>query len=64
MNLNAIMKNRSKAAYITLACAAVSLVTLIVFCIYGAVFNYFDVMVMLDLLFGAICFAGYFVFKT
>lgn len=40
-------------------CALLSLVTLIGYCIYGVMYNYFDTVVFLSLVLGAACAQGY-----
>ena len=53
------MKAKSISAKLSLAAAAVSVITLLVFLIYGAVYSYMDSMVALALLLGAVCAAAY-----
>lgn len=53
------MKGKSISAKISLAAAAVTLVTLIAFCIYGAVYSYWDYMVFAALALGTACGAAY-----
>lgn len=53
------MKGKSMSAKISLISAAVCLVTLVAFCIYGAVYDYFDYIVAITLALGAACAAAY-----
>lgn len=48
-------KVKSLSAKASLLSAAVNLVTLVVFCIYGAVYDYFDTVVFLTLALGVVC---------
>lgn len=59
-----IFSGRNAASYLNLACAAFSLVIAVVFCIYGAVFNYYDSIVCLNLILAAVCFIGFFLFNA
>ncbi len=54
-----LFKSKSVSAKLSLLSAALGLVTLIIFCIYGAVYDYFDIVVFLTLGLGAACAAGY-----
>lgn len=49
------MKGKSMSAKLSLIGALVSLVALIAFCIYGAVYDYFDYMVASSLALGTSC---------
>lgn len=53
------IKSKSASARLSLLGAALSLATLAIFCVYGAVYDYFDVAVFLALALGAACAAGY-----
>lgn len=53
------MKGKSISAKLSLAAAAVTLITLIVFVIYGAVYSYLDSVVILALALGVVCAAAY-----
>lgn len=53
------MKAKSISTKLSLAAAAVSVITLVVFLIYGAVYSYMDSMVALAVLLGAVCAAAY-----
>lgn len=53
------MKAKSKSAQFSLLAAAAGLITLIVFSIYGAVYDYFDYIVALTLALGVVCAVGY-----
>ena len=48
-------KATSLSAKVSLLSAAVNLVTLVIFCIYGAVYDYFDTVVFLALALGVVC---------
>ena len=48
-------KVKSLSAKVSLLSAAVNLVTLVIFCIYGAVYDYFDTVVFLALALGVVC---------
>ena len=48
-------KVKSLSAKASLLSAAVNLVTLVIFCIYGAVYDYFDTAVFLALALGVAC---------
>ncbi len=52
------------SALTSLCGAILSLVTLIVFCIYGVVYDYFDTVVCICLAAGAICFFVYLVINN
>lgn len=53
------MKGKSMSAKLSLIGAAVCLVTLTTFCIYGAVYDYFDSVVAIALALGTACAAVY-----
>ena len=53
------MKGKSISAKLSLAAAAVTLITRIVFVIYGAVDSYLDSVVILALALGVVCAAAY-----
>lgn len=53
------MKGKSMSAKLSLIGAAVCLVTLTAFCIYGAVYDYFDSVVAIALALGTACAAVY-----
>lgn len=53
------IKSKSASAKLSLLSAALGLVTLIIFCIYGVVYDYFDIVVFLTLALGVVCAAGY-----
>ena len=53
------IRSKSASAKLSLLSAALSLVTLVIFCIYGIVYDYFDIVVFLTLALGAACAAGY-----
>ena len=53
------MKGKSISAKLSLAAAAVTLITLIVFVIYGAIYSYLDSVVILALALGVVCAAAY-----
>lgn len=61
--VNQVKKKRSVQAYISIAAAALSLVIAIGFCIYGAVFDYFDVVVLINLLVAALASGIYFFYS-
>lgn len=48
-------KVKSLSAKVSLLSAALNLVTLVIFCIYGAVYDYFDTVVFLALALGVVC---------
>lgn len=48
-------KVKSLSAKVSLLSAALNLVTLVIFCIYGAVYDYFDTVVSLALALGVVC---------
>lgn len=48
-------KVKSLSARVSLLSAALNLVTLVIFCIYGAVYDYFDTVVFLALALGVVC---------
>lgn len=48
-------KVKSRSAKVSLLSAALNLVTLVIFCIYGAVYDYFDTVVFLALALGVVC---------
>lgn len=49
------LKSKSASAKLSLLSGALGLVTLAAFCIYGAVYDYFDIVVFLTLALGGIC---------
>lgn len=53
------MKKKGLSVKAAFCAGALSLLTLIVFLIYGAVYDYLDYMVVLSLLVGVACAAGY-----
>lgn len=53
------MKGTSISAKLSLAAAAVTVVTLVVFLIYGTVYRYLDSVVIIALVLGAVCAAAY-----
>lgn len=53
------MKKKGLSVKAAFCAAALSLLTLIVFLIYGAVYDYLDYMVALSLILGAACAAAY-----
>ena len=53
------MKGKSMSAKLSLIAAAVGLITLVVFIIYGAVYDYLDYMVAATLALGVACAVGY-----
>ena len=53
------MKGKSISAKLSLAAAAITLITLIVFVIYGAIYSYLDSVVILALALGVVCAAAY-----
>lgn len=53
------MKGKSLSAKLCLAGGAVDLLALAAFCVYGAVYSYLDIVVILALALGAVCAAGY-----
>lgn len=53
------MKGKSRSAYVSMAGGLLSLVTLVVYVIYGCMYDYFDGVVALSLVLGAACAAGY-----
>lgn len=53
------MKATSISAKLSLAAAAVTLVTLVVFVIYGAIYSYLDSVVIIALALGVVCAAVY-----
>lgn len=53
------LNGKSLSAKACLLGGAVNLVTLAAFCIYGAMYDYFDTVVFLSFLLGAACAAGY-----
>ena len=54
-----LIKSKSASAKLSLLSAALGLATLAIFCVYGAVYDYFDTVVFLTLALGAACAAGY-----
>lgn len=54
-----LIKSKSASAKLSLLSAALGLATLVIFCVYGAVYDYFDTVVFLTLALGAACAAGY-----
>lgn len=54
-----LIKSKSASAKLSLLSGALGLVTLIIFCVYGAVYDYFDTVVFLTLALGVACAAGY-----
>lgn len=52
-------KVKSLSAKVSLLSAALNLVTLVIFCIYGAVYDYFDTVVFAALALGVVCAALY-----
>lgn len=52
-------KGKNLSAKMSLIGGGLNLVTLIIFCIYGAVYDYFDTVVFLTLVLGVVCAAGY-----
>ncbi|SCJ01959.1 Uncharacterised protein [uncultured Flavonifractor sp.] len=48
-------KVKSLSAKVSLLSAALNLVTLVIFCIYGAVYDYFDTVVFAALALGVVC---------
>lgn len=53
------LKNKSLSVKASLLGAALNLITLVVFCIYGLVYDYFDSVVFLTLILGVVCAAAY-----
>lgn len=53
------MKGKSMSVKLSLIAAAAGLITLVVFIIYGAVYDYLDYMVAVTLALGVVCAAGY-----
>ena len=53
------MKGKSISAKLSLIAAAVNLVALVAFIIYGAIYSYMDSMVVLALLLGVVCGGAY-----
>ena len=53
------MKGKSISAKLSLIAAAVNLVALVAFIIYGAIYSYMDSIVVLALLLGAVCGLAY-----
>lgn len=53
------MKGKSMSAKLCLAGGAIDLLALAAFCVYGAVYSYLDLVVILALALGAACAAGY-----
>lgn len=49
------LKSKSASAKLSLLSGALGLVTLAAFCVYGAVYDYFDIVVFLTLALGGIC---------
>ncbi len=47
------------SAKLSLICAGLNLITLVAFCIYGVVYDYFDSVVCLAFILGVVCFALY-----
>lgn len=54
-----IIKEKSRSAKASLLGGAVNLVVLVIYCIYGAVYDYFDAVVFLTLALGIVCAACY-----
>jgi len=54
-----MLKEKGTGVRISFLCAAVSLVGLIAYLIYGIVYHYLDSVVLLAFLAGALCAAGY-----
>ena len=54
-----MMKNKSLSAKASLLGAALNLITLVAFCIYGLIYDYFDTVVFLALILGVACAAAY-----
>jgi hypothetical protein len=57
------LRSKSFSEKASLLGAALNLVTLVTFCIYGAVYNYFDTIVVLTLALGVACSVGYAMLK-
>ena len=53
------MKGKSMSEKLSLIGAGVGIVTLVIFCIYGLVYDYMDVAVVLSLVLSVACGAGY-----
>ena len=53
------MKGTSVSAKLSLAAAAVTLITLVVFIIYGAIYSYLDSVVIIALALGVVCATAY-----
>lgn len=53
----------SLSAKMSLFGAVLNLVTLIAFCLYGIIYDYFDTVVFLTFLLGVVCAAGYTMLK-
>ncbi len=58
------IKSKSASAKLSLFGAVLGLATLVIFCVYGLVYDYFDVVVFLTLALGAVCAALYAVLDT
>lgn len=52
-------KTGGASAKLSQLCALLGLVGLVAFCIYGAMFQYFDLVVMLTIALGVVCAEGY-----
>ena len=53
------MNNKSLSAKASLLGAALNLITLVAFCIYGLIYDYFDIVVFLALILGVGCAVAY-----
>lgn len=53
------LKNKTASAKLSLVSAGINLITLIAFCIYGGIYEYFDSVVFLALILGVVCFVLY-----
>ena len=53
------LKQKSASAKLSVVGGALNLITLVFFCIYGAVYDYFDIVVFLTLALGVVCAALY-----
>lgn len=54
-----ILEGKSLSAKMSLLGGTLNLITLVAFCIYGAVYDYFDIAVFLALTLGVVCAVGY-----
>lgn len=59
-----VFVGRKLTSYLNLGAAAMCLITMITFCVYGAVNRYYDSIVCLNIILAMLCFTGYFLFNA